>query len=95
MASRQIIQTPDAPAAIGTYSQAVRVHDTVYLNDAGELETLTDCPYDLVIELKYRGSDPPRIPEPARGRNRRRRQPGRHNQAQHFSHRPVAFRQGQ
>jgi Xaa-Pro aminopeptidase len=31
---------------------AVRIEDTVYLNDAGELETLTDCPYDLVIELK-------------------------------------------
>jgi Xaa-Pro aminopeptidase len=30
---------------------AVRIEDTVYLNEAGELETLTDCPYDLVIEL--------------------------------------------
>ncbi|OJZ18212.1 MAG: reactive intermediate/imine deaminase [Thiobacillus sp. 65-29] len=29
---RSIIQTPDAPAAIGTYSQAVRVGDTVYLS---------------------------------------------------------------
>ena len=27
---RQIIQTKDAPAAIGTYSQAVRVGNTVY-----------------------------------------------------------------
>jgi reactive intermediate/imine deaminase len=27
---RQIIQTPDAPAAIGTYSQAVKVGNTVY-----------------------------------------------------------------
>jgi len=26
------IQTPDAPAAIGTYSQAVRAGDTVYLS---------------------------------------------------------------
>ncbi len=32
MASKLIIQTPDAPAAIGTYSQAVRVDDTVYLS---------------------------------------------------------------
>ncbi len=32
---KQIIQTPDAPAAIGTYSQAVRVDDTVYL--AGQI----------------------------------------------------------
>jgi len=29
---RQIIHTPDAPAAIGTYSQAVRAGDTVYLS---------------------------------------------------------------
>ncbi|RPI92767.1 MAG: aminopeptidase P family protein, partial [Chloroflexi bacterium] len=30
----------------------VRVEDTVCLNEKGELETLTDCPYDLVIPLK-------------------------------------------
>ena len=30
----------------------VRVEDTVCLTDDGTLETLTDCPYDLVIELK-------------------------------------------
>ena len=30
--NRQIISTPDAPAAIGTYSQAVRVDHTVYLS---------------------------------------------------------------
>ncbi len=30
--SRQIIQTPDAPQAIGTYSQAVRAGKTVYLS---------------------------------------------------------------
>jgi reactive intermediate/imine deaminase len=32
MPTKLIIQTPDAPAAIGTYSQAVRVDDTVYLS---------------------------------------------------------------
>lgn len=32
MSTKTIIQTPDAPAAIGTYSQAVRVDDTVYLS---------------------------------------------------------------
>jgi reactive intermediate/imine deaminase len=32
MANKKIIQTPDAPAAIGTYSQAVKVGDTVYLS---------------------------------------------------------------
>ena len=30
--NKVIIQTPDAPAAIGTYSQAVRVDHTVYLS---------------------------------------------------------------
>lgn len=30
--AKTIISTPDAPAAIGTYSQAVRVGDTVYLS---------------------------------------------------------------
>ncbi len=32
MANKTIIQTPDAPSAIGTYSQAVRVDETVYLS---------------------------------------------------------------
>ncbi len=32
MAVKEIIQTPDAPAAIGTYSQAVKVGSTVYLS---------------------------------------------------------------
>lgn len=30
--AKTIISTPDAPAAIGTYSQAVKVGDTVYLS---------------------------------------------------------------
>lgn len=30
--SREPIQTPNAPAAIGTYSQAIRAGDTVYLS---------------------------------------------------------------
>lgn len=32
MVNKTIIHTPDAPAAIGTYSQAVRVDRTVYLS---------------------------------------------------------------
>ncbi len=32
MSQKTIIQTNDAPAAIGTYSQAVKVGDTVYLS---------------------------------------------------------------
>lgn len=32
MSNKTVIQTADAPAAIGTYSQAVRVDNTVYLS---------------------------------------------------------------
>ncbi len=32
MSTKFIVQTPDAPAAIGTYSQAVRMDNTVYLS---------------------------------------------------------------
>ncbi len=41
MTKRQIIQTSDAPAAIGTYSQAVRVDDTVYLSGQIGLDPTT------------------------------------------------------
>ena len=39
--SRMIIQTDQAPAAIGTYSQAVRVGDTVYLSGQIPLDPAT------------------------------------------------------
>ena len=39
--ARTIISTPDAPAAIGTYSQAVRVGDTVYLSGQIGLDPAT------------------------------------------------------
>ncbi|MDI6745788.1 MAG: RidA family protein [Rhodocyclaceae bacterium] len=38
---RQIISTPDAPAAIGPYSQAVRVGDTIYLSGQIGLDPAT------------------------------------------------------
>lgn len=39
--TRIIIQTPDAPAAIGTYSQAVRIDNTVYLSGQIGLEPVS------------------------------------------------------
>mgnify|MGYP003536752703 CR=1 FL=1 len=39
--TRQIIQTTDAPAAIGTYSQAVRCGNTVYLSGQIPLDPKT------------------------------------------------------
>ncbi len=41
MAHKKTIQTLDAPAAIGTYSQAVRVGDTVYLSGQIGLDPIT------------------------------------------------------
>ena len=41
MANKKIIQTPDAPAAIGTYSQAIRVDNTVYLSGQIGLDPVT------------------------------------------------------
>jgi reactive intermediate/imine deaminase len=41
MPSKKFIQTPDAPAAIGTYSQAVRVDHTVYLSGQIGLDPAT------------------------------------------------------
>jgi len=38
---RQIIQTADAPKAIGTYSQAVRAGDTVYISGQIPLDPAT------------------------------------------------------
>jgi reactive intermediate/imine deaminase len=39
--NKRIIQTTDAPAAIGTYSQAVRVDQTVYLSGQIGLDPLS------------------------------------------------------
>ncbi|HEX9403052.1 MAG TPA: RidA family protein [Steroidobacteraceae bacterium] len=39
--SRQIISTPDAPAAIGTYSQAVRVGNTIWVSGQIPLDPAT------------------------------------------------------
>lgn len=41
MSIKTVIQTPDAPAAIGTYSQAVRVENTVYLSGQIGLDPTT------------------------------------------------------
>ncbi|MEI7841752.1 MAG: RidA family protein [Gallionellaceae bacterium] len=41
MSNKTIIQTPEAPAAIGTYSQAVRVENTIYLSGQIGLDPAT------------------------------------------------------
>lgn len=51
---RQIIHTDEAPAAIGTYSQAVRVGDTIYVSgqiplDPATMQMITD---DIEAEIR-------------------------------------------
>lgn len=48
--SRQIIATPDAPAAIGTYSQAVKCGNTVYLSGQIPLDPVTMTMLNATIE---------------------------------------------
>jgi reactive intermediate/imine deaminase len=52
--TRTIISTPDAPAAIGTYSQAVRVGNTVYLSGQIPLDpaTMTLVSGDIDAEIR-------------------------------------------
>jgi reactive intermediate/imine deaminase len=53
---RQIIQTPDAPKAIGTYSQAVRVGNTVYVSGQIPLDPATGQLISGDIEAEIRRS---------------------------------------
>lgn len=52
--SRQIISTADAPGAIGTYSQAVRVGETVYVSGQIPLDpkTMTMVSGDIDAEIR-------------------------------------------
>lgn len=50
--NKQIISTDQAPAAIGTYSQAVRVDDTVYLSGQIALDPATMAVVEGGIEAE-------------------------------------------
>ena len=52
--TRQIISTPDAPQAIGTYSQAVRVGPTVYISGQIPLDPATGQLVSGDIEAEIR-----------------------------------------
>ena len=52
--SREIIHTDQAPAAIGPYSQAVRVGDTVYLSGQIPLDPATGLLVEGDIEVQAR-----------------------------------------
>jgi reactive intermediate/imine deaminase len=51
---KQVIHTPDAPAAIGPYSQAVRVGDTLYMSGQIPLDSKTMQIVDGGIEAQAR-----------------------------------------
>lgn len=55
--SKQRIHTANAPEAIGTYSQAIRVGDTVYLSGQIPLDPATmqvvDGPMDKLVERVF------------------------------------------
>jgi reactive intermediate/imine deaminase len=54
MINKAVISTENAPAAIGTYSQAVKVNNTVYLSGQIPLdpETMTLVDDDISAEIK-------------------------------------------
>ncbi|NJA06214.1 RidA family protein [Methylomonas sp. UP202] len=52
--SKEIISTPNAPQAIGTYSQAVKVGDTVYLSGQIALDpaTMQVVEGDIAVQIR-------------------------------------------
>ena len=52
--SKQIVSTPDAPAAIGPYSQAVRTGNTVYLSGQIPLDPMSGAIVDGGFEAQVR-----------------------------------------
>ena len=52
--SRKIIHTPNAPAAIGTYNQAVQAGNTVYLSGQIPLDPATQTLVSWDIEAEIR-----------------------------------------
>ena len=52
--TRQVIQTDKAPSAIGTYSQAIKVGDTVYLSGQIPLDPATMALVDGGIDAQIR-----------------------------------------
>jgi reactive intermediate/imine deaminase len=52
--TRQVIQTDKAPSAIGTYSQAIKIGDTVYLSGQIPLDPATMALVDGGIDAQIR-----------------------------------------
>jgi reactive intermediate/imine deaminase len=69
MINKAIISTDSAPAAIGTYSQAIKVNNTVYLSGQIPLdpETMTLVDADISAEIKQVFSNRTAVCEAAGG----------------------------
>ena len=81
------ISTPDAPAAIGTYSQAVRAGDTVYLSGQIPLD-----PKTMQIVEGFENQVQARVREPAgRLQGRGRATFGKRRARHRLPHRPRAI----
>lgn len=52
--SKKVINTPNAPQAIGTYSQAIKVYDTIYLSGQIPLvpETMQIAEGDIAAHIR-------------------------------------------
>ncbi len=52
--SKKVINTPNAPQAIGTYSQAIKVYDTIYLSGQIPLvpETMEVAEGDIAAHIR-------------------------------------------
>ncbi len=81
------IHSPDAPAAIGPYSQAIRAGHTVYLSGQIGLDPRLRQP-----GRRRRGAGAAGLCQPARGGAGGRRQPRRHRQAVDPDGRPRRLR---
>jgi enamine deaminase RidA (YjgF/YER057c/UK114 family) len=88
--AKTIIATANAPAAIGTYSQAVRVGDTVYLSGQIGLDPASMQMVDGIDAQIVRVFE--NLKAVSRGGGR---VAGRHRQAQRLPDRPRQLRQGQ
>ena len=88
--AKQVIQSPDAPAAIGPYSQAILAGNTLYMSGQIPLDPATGQ-----ARRRHRRPGASGVPEPARRRRRRRRDAERHRQAVDPADRPRRLREGQ
>ena len=88
MTNRAVISTPDAPEAIGPYSQAIKVGNTVWLS--GQIPLVPGSAELVAGGIAEQAAQAFR--EPERSRRRGRGQPGQGREDQYLAGRPRALR---